>query len=70
MAAPKKTYFITVIPGGRPLKYREKGGGHFKTGFNSADRFAKIEPGKTYDIDYYGWRFGLFSMFPKIESVS
>lgn len=41
----------------------------FKTGFNAADRYAKIKVGETYDITHYGWRFGLFSMFPKIDEA-
>lgn len=40
-----------------------------KTDFNSADRYSKIKVGKTYDITSYGFRFGLFSMFPKIVEV-
>lgn len=40
--------------------------GIIKTDFNSADRYAEIKVGKTYDITSYGFRFGLFSMFPKI----
>lgn len=41
----------------------------FKTDFHSADRYAKIKVGKTYDIDYYGFRLGFFNQFPKIESI-
>jgi len=40
--------------------------GVIKTDFNSADRYAKIKVGKTYDITSYGFRFGLTSSFPKI----
>lgn len=40
--------------------------GVIKTDFNSADRYAKIKVGKTYDITSYGFRFGLTSSFPHI----
>lgn len=41
-----------------------------KTDFNSADRYNQVKVGKTYDIKSYGFRFGLFSMFPKIVEVT
>lgn len=34
--------------------------------FNSADLYGSLEVGKTYEMEVYGWRFGLFSMFPNI----
>jgi hypothetical protein len=40
-----------------------------KTDFNAADRYAKVKVGNTYDITSYGFRFGLFSMFPKIVDI-
>lgn len=42
----------------------------FLTGFNSADRYANIKVGKTYNIESYGFRVGFFSMFPKIKTVT
>jgi len=34
--------------------------------FNSADTYAKIKVGQTYDFKTQGVRIGLFSMFPNI----
>lgn len=34
--------------------------------FNSADTFASIEPGHTYEITSVGWRIGLLSSFPTV----
>lgn len=34
--------------------------------FNSADTYAQIEVGKTYEFTTYGYRNGFFSMFPNI----
>lgn len=37
--------------------------------FDSADVQSQIREGKTYRFTVYGWRFGLFSMFPNIDKV-
>jgi len=37
--------------------------------FNSADTYARIQPGRTYRITSYGWRNGFFSMFPNITDA-
>lgn len=37
--------------------------------WNSADIYAGIEVGKTYDFDTYGWRNGFFSAFPNVSSA-
>ena len=42
----------------------------FVTDFKSADRFSKIKVGKTYDIQSYGFRVGILSMFPQIKDVT
>lgn len=42
----------------------------FKGVFNSADVYSSIEVGKTYDFEATGFRFGLFSMFPKVTSAT
>lgn len=34
--------------------------------FNSADRYAELEEGATYEFTLIGFRIGLFSMFPNI----
>ncbi len=41
-----------------------------KTDFRSSDRYSKIKVGQTYDITSYGWRVGLFSMFPSITEAT
>lgn len=38
--------------------------------WNSADRYAQIEVGKTYDFDTYGFRNGFFSTFPNIAAAT
>lgn len=42
----------------------------FKGFFSSSDVYASIEVGKTYDFDATGFRFGLLSMFPKINAAT
>jgi hypothetical protein len=37
--------------------------------FNSSDVQGELGEGKTYDIRYYGWRIGFFSMYPNIIKV-
>ena len=34
--------------------------------FSTADAYGRLQPNRTYDISYYGWRFGLTSSFPNI----
>jgi hypothetical protein len=34
--------------------------------FESADMYASIEPGKTYEITTVGWRIGWLSAFPTV----
>lgn len=34
--------------------------------FNSADRYAELDEGSTYDFTLIGFRIGLFSLFPNI----
>lgn len=41
----------------------------FKKVVNSADLYAGIKEGKTYNFEATGWRVGLLSMFPKIYKV-
>ncbi|WP_283284782.1 hypothetical protein [Microbacterium sp. IEGM 1404] len=38
--------------------------------WNSADRYAQIEVGKTYDFETYGFRNGFLSSFPNIARVT
>lgn len=38
--------------------------------WNSADRFAQIEVGKTYDFEAYGYRNGFLSSFPNIAKAT
>lgn len=38
--------------------------------WNSADRYAQIEEGKTYDFETYGFRNGFFSSFPNIAKAT
>ncbi|AXC36312.1 hypothetical protein SEA_FORK_86 [Microbacterium phage Fork] len=38
--------------------------------WNSADVYAKIEVGKTYDFEAYGPRNGFLSLFPNINSAT
>ncbi|WZH36259.1 MAG: hypothetical protein PIR02_16045 [Microbacterium enclense] len=38
--------------------------------WNSADRYAQIEVGKTYDFETYGFRNGFFSAFPNIAEAN
>lgn len=38
--------------------------------WNSADRYAQIVVGKTYDFETYGFRNGFFSAFPNIASAT
>lgn len=42
MAKPKKVYFVEVLRGGRPLTFREKGGGHFTQKFSAKERYDKL----------------------------
>lgn len=37
--------------------------------FNSADLYGRLQPGKTYQLTYYGWRSGFLSSFPNIKSA-
>ena len=37
--------------------------------FNSSDVYGRIKPGSEYVITYYGWRQGLFSMYPNIKDL-
>lgn len=36
---PKDIYFVEILPGGPPLGYREKGGGHFTAYGAAAERY-------------------------------
>lgn len=38
--------------------------------WNSADVYARIEVGKTYDFETYGFRNGFLSAFPNINSAT
>ena len=38
--------------------------------WNSADRYAQIEVGKTYDFETYGYRNGFLSLFPNIAEAT
>ena len=38
--------------------------------FNSADTYARIKVGKTYEFVTYGYRNGLMSMFPNITKAT
>ncbi|OZD48618.1 hypothetical protein CH252_19005 [Rhodococcus sp. 06-1477-1B] len=38
--------------------------------WNSADRYAQIEVGKTYDFETYGYRNGFFSSFPNVAKAT
>lgn len=38
--------------------------------WNSADRYAQIEVGKTYDFETFGFRNGFFSSFPNIAKAT
>lgn len=38
--------------------------------FNSADTYGSLQEGKSYQLDHYGWRIGLFSMFPNIVGAT
>lgn len=38
--------------------------------FNSADTYGYLKEGQTYELDYYGWRIGLFSFFPNIVGAT
>lgn len=38
--------------------------------FKSADFYARLREGKTYVIDYYGWRVGFTSSFPNIRHAT
>lgn len=38
--------------------------------WNSADRYAQIEVGKTYDFETYGYRNGFFSAFPNVAKAT
>ncbi|MFV0432848.1 MAG: hypothetical protein ACK5LO_02525 [Leucobacter sp.] len=41
----------------------------FEGQFNSADTYAQLKVGKTYDLETIGWRNGFLSMFPNIVSA-
>jgi hypothetical protein len=38
MAAPKTLYYVLIKPGGKPLKYRQKGGGTY-----TEERYARSQ---------------------------
>lgn len=38
--------------------------------WNSADRYAQIQVGKTYDFETYGFRNGFLSSFPNIANAT
>lgn len=38
--------------------------------WNSADRYAQIQVGKTYDFESYGYRNGFLSSFPNIAEAT
>ncbi len=38
--------------------------------FNSASVYGKIREGRTYVIEYYGWRVPFLSMFPNVKSIT
>lgn len=42
----------------------------FQGRFNSADQYAKIGAGHTYEFKTVGWRNGFFSQFPNIINVT
>ena len=41
----------------------------FAGDFTSADKYASLDPGKTYTINTTGYRIPLFSAFPVIREV-
>lgn len=41
-----------------------------KSQFNSADKYAKIQIGKTYDFKANGWRIPVMSVFPNITGAT
>lgn len=41
----------------------------FRLQFNSADLYAQIDEGETYELTVIGFRIGLFSMFPNIIAI-
>lgn len=41
----------------------------FRGVWDSADRYAQIEPGQTYDMTLVGYRLPFFSMFPNALEV-
>jgi hypothetical protein len=38
--------------------------------WNSADTFAQLEEGETYELESVGWRNGFFSTFPNVISAT
>ena len=38
--------------------------------FNSADLYASLTVGKTYDFEVYGWRNGFLSAFPNVAAAT
>ena len=41
----------------------------FRLQFNSADIYASLKEGETYNFHTYGWRIGLLSAFPTVIEV-
>ena len=37
--------------------------------FDSSDLYAQLEPGRTYELTYHGWRVPIFSMFETITDA-
>lgn len=37
--------------------------------FNSADTYASLQEGETYELTTYGWRNGFLSLFPNITEA-
>ena len=38
----------------------------FNAKFNSSDVYARLDEGKCYDFDVYGWRVQFLSMYPNV----
>lgn len=41
--APKKLYWVEILPGGEPLPYRQRGGGVFSTLAHAQGRCKKLD---------------------------
>lgn len=39
---PSKVYFVAVLPGGKSLDYRQKGGGHFTQEKAAVERYESL----------------------------